>query len=152
MKKTSKSSNEMPQKDGSMRYVFTFNNNTSNSDKNEIIESHKVFIDELLEEFNGELFGDIINVDNSEDEDVIIESYAKTYIPEKSLKEMNSSITLQTMGIGDSNVEVVEFETGHWQQYEKISVVEGTIENNQKNGDREYVDNLNKTMWPVKLI
>jgi len=65
---------------------------------------------------------------------------------------MNSSITLRTMDIGDSNVEVVEFETGHWQQYEKGSVEEGTIENNQKNGDREYVDNLNKTMWPIKLL
>jgi len=152
MKKTSKSTKEMPKKGGSMRYVFMFHSDTSNTGKNEIIESHKVFTDELLEEFKGELFGDIINVDNSEDEDVIIESYAFAYISGKSLKEMNSSITLRTMDIGDSNVEVVEFETGHWQQYEKVSVVEGTIENNQKNGDREYVDNLNKTMWPIKLI
>jgi hypothetical protein len=139
----------MPVKDGFNRYIFMFNRTENGGSASEIIEAHASFVNMVLDEFEGELLA-ILHQDLSDGDDAIVESSAFVYIKNGSLSEMNSSLTLNTMDIGNSNVEVVEFETGHWQQYEKVSVIEGTLQNGE-NGDRDYVDNLNKNLWPIKM-
>jgi hypothetical protein len=139
----------MPVKEGFNRYVFMFNRTENGGAASEIMEAHASFVNTVLDEFDGELLA-ILHTELSDVDDAIVESNAFVYIKNGSLSEMNSSLTLNTMGIGDSDVEVVEFETGHWQQYEKVNVIEGTLQSGE-NGDREYVDNLNKNLWPIKL-
>ena len=166
---------EMPPKDGYQRLVIHIST-ASDQKIEEIKADHKDIVDSFLDfttikkMCKAELFGEMLHIDTSFNDDASMETYAFIYlikepggIPHGTLQSYYNNISGLTWGLDGTEVNAIEFESRNWialanggveefGTYEPVKSAKGSNIKPKKAGpDNEWVIKCNNEIWPIIL-
>jgi DNA-binding ferritin-like protein (Dps family) len=146
-----------PAKSGHYRFVIELSQYDVTPAKAEgILEKHASFIQTLIKDKKAELFGEIFQQDNTEDQESV-ETTAYLYIKDLTLEDMDDYLNaLAGKKVKASNTMVFDIDNPNYMNYEGGEVSSGSVGSDYYDEDFSIFDNVinprNLSGWPIKVL
>jgi hypothetical protein len=144
-----------PAKDGYNRFVIEISQwGVPEKKAHTVLEKHISFLETLIEDKNAELFEEVFQGDNSEEEESV-DTTAFLYIKDMTLKDMDDYLNnLAGKKVKAATVLVHDIDTPEYMNYFDGEVDSGSIDSDSSDDDLYYyiIKGPNLSRWPIKVL